>query len=120
MYSSALKPLTSPAILVSKFVVSKWVMRPMPETPSTRFDHTASTSLPIGVMKPMPVTATRRPLELDLAVTPKRIRTWRPIHIVTVGENEGRGFDFLSNPGSDQRPQIQCQLAAGANVRRTE
>src|SRR2546426_6796234 len=110
MYSSALKPLTSPAILVSKFVVSKWVMRPMPESPSTRFDHTASTSLPIGVMKPMPVTATRRPLELDLAGTSMRIRTWRPTHIVTVWENERRGLDFVSNPGSDQLPQIQSQL----------
>src|SRR2546428_2463531 len=115
MYSSALKPLTSPAILVSKFVVSKWVMRPMPETPSTRFDHTASTSLPIGVMKPMPVTATRRPLELDLAGTSMRIRTWRPTHIVTVWENERRGLDFVSNPGSDQLPQIQSQLEAEAN-----
>ena len=65
MYSSGLKPLTSPAILVSKLVVSKWVMRPMPETPSTMFDQTVSRSLPIGVMKPMPVTATRRPFELD-------------------------------------------------------
>src|ERR1700674_2548622 len=36
----------------------------MPETPSTMFDHTVSMSLPIGVMKPIPVTATRRPLEL--------------------------------------------------------
>src|SRR2546422_10514371 len=115
MYSSALKPLTSPAILVSKFVVSKWVMRPMPETPSTRFDHTASTSLPIGVMKPMPVTGTRRPLELDWAGTSMRIRTWRPTHIVTVWENERRGLDFVSNPGSDQLPQIQSQLEAEAN-----
>src|SRR5258708_13369676 len=66
MYSSGLKPLTSPAILVSKPVVSKWVIWPMPETRSTMFDHTVSTSFPIGVMKPMPVTATRRPLELDV------------------------------------------------------
>src|ERR1700693_3653560 len=36
----------------------------MPDTPSTMFDHTVSRSLPIGVMKPIPVTATRRPLEL--------------------------------------------------------
>src|SRR5438128_9136485 len=66
MYSSGLKPLTSAAILVSKFVVSKRVMRPTPETPSTMFDHTVSMSFPIGVMKPMPVTATRRPLWLDV------------------------------------------------------
>src|SRR5258708_5087717 len=66
LYSSGLKPLTSPAILQSKIVVSKWVIRPIPETPSIRFDQTVSTSFPIGVMKPMPVTATRRPLELDV------------------------------------------------------
>src|SRR2546427_10762918 len=112
MYSSALKPLTSPAILVSKFVVSKWVMRPMPETPSTRFDHTASTSLPIGVMKPMPVPATRRPLELDLAATSKRIRPRRPPHIVTEWENERRGWDFVSKRGSQRLTQIQGQLEA--------
>src|SRR4029077_8718037 len=64
MYSSGLKPLTSPAIVVSKPVVSKCVIWPMPETPSIMFDQTVSRSLPIGVMKPMPVTATRRPLEL--------------------------------------------------------
>src|SRR5450759_2159899 len=66
MYSSGLNPLTSPAILQSKIVVSKCVIRPIPETPSIRFDQTVSTSFPIGVMKPMPVTATRRPLELDV------------------------------------------------------
>src|SRR6266566_3440801 len=68
MYSSALKPLTSAAILVSKFVVSKRVILPTPETPSTMFDQTVSMSFPIGVMKPMPVTATRRPLDFDSSV----------------------------------------------------
>src|ERR1700682_4792131 len=66
MYSSGLKPLTSPAILQSKIAVSKWVPLPIPETPSIMFDQTVSRSLPIGVRKPMPVTATRRPLELDV------------------------------------------------------
>src|ERR1700674_1088130 len=66
MYSSGLKPLTSPAILQSKIAVSKCVIRPIPETPSIMFDQTVLRSLPIGVMKPMPVTATRRPLELDV------------------------------------------------------
>src|SRR5262249_56302063 len=54
------------AILVSKFVVSKRVMRPTPETPSIMFDQTVSMSFPIGVMKPTPVTATRRPLWLEV------------------------------------------------------
>src|ERR1700693_1727819 len=66
MYSSGLTPLTSPAILQSKIVVSKCVILPIPETPSTMLDHTVSMSFPIGVMKPMPVTATRRALELDV------------------------------------------------------
>src|SRR5258708_14423958 len=69
MYSSGTKPLTSAGILVSKPVVSKWVMVFTPETPSIMFDHTVSTSLPIGVMKPMPVAATRRPLELEVMRT---------------------------------------------------
>src|SRR5438552_18956951 len=68
MYSSGLKPLTSAAILVSKLAVSKRVMRPTPETPSTMFDHTVSMSFPIGVIKPMPVTATRRPLDFGSCV----------------------------------------------------
>src|ERR1700730_10983301 len=66
IYFSGVKPLTSPAILQSKIVVLKCVIRPIPETPSIMFDQTVSTSFPIGVMKPMPVTATRRPLELDV------------------------------------------------------
>src|SRR6267143_6346888 len=120
MYSSALKPLTSPAILVSKLVVSKWVIRPIPETPSTRFDQTVSTSLPIGVMKPMPVTATRRPLELDLAVTSKRIRTWRPTHILMGCEKEPPSLDTGSKTASDQLPQIEGQLEAEADGGRVE
>src|SRR5213082_3440625 len=66
MYSSGLKPLTSAAILVSKLVVSKGVMRPTPETRSIMFDQTVSMSLPMGVTKPIPVTSTRRPLWLEV------------------------------------------------------
>src|SRR5258708_1991369 len=66
MYFSGLKPLTSPAIFQSKIVVAKFVIRPIPQTPSIKIDQTVSTSFPIGVMKPMPVTPTRRPLELDV------------------------------------------------------
>src|SRR5260370_2067483 len=66
MYSSGLNLLTSPAILQSKIVVSKCVIRPIPETPSIMFDETVSTSFPIGVMTRVPVTAPRRPLELDV------------------------------------------------------
>src|SRR5258708_20509616 len=66
MYSSGLKPLTSPAILQSKIVVSKCVIRPVPEKDWSMLGQSVSRSFPIGVMKPMPVTATRRPLELDV------------------------------------------------------
>src|SRR5258708_20789696 len=90
MYSSGLKPLTSAAILVSKRLVWKRVMRPTPDTPSTMFDHTVSRSLPMGVMKPIPVTATRRPL--DLTFTQQRIRTTGPNpHPHAVGK---RGIGF--------------------------
>src|SRR6266851_5016354 len=120
MYSSALKALTSPAILVSKFVVSKWVIRPIPETPSTRFDQTVSTSLPIGVINPMPVTATRRPLELDLTFTQQRIRTWRPTNIVTGCEKERSGLDLVSKPSSDKPSNVQRQLQAKPACRGVE
>src|SRR6266436_4825554 len=90
MYSSGLKPLTSAAILVSKPLVSNRVIGPMPDEPSTMFDHTVSRSLPMGVMKPMPVTATRRPL--DLTFTQQRIRTTGPNpHPHAVGK---RGIGF--------------------------
>src|SRR5579859_2414189 len=83
--SSGLKPLTSAAILVSKPSVSKWVIRLTPETPSTRFDQTVSTSLPIGVTKPMPVTATRRPLEWEfIALKTTDLRAY--LHLWHVGK----------------------------------
>src|SRR5713101_1616479 len=111
MYSSGLKPLTSAAILVSKLVVSKRVIRPTPDTPSTMFDHTVSRWLPIGVMKPIPVTATRVPL--DLTLTKQRIRTGRPSHTVTGWEKDGPGLDLMSKPiptASDQLTKVQGQL----------
>src|SRR5437016_14361091 len=64
MYRSGSKSFTSAAILVEYSVVSKRVIGPTPETPSTRLDQTVSRSFPTGVTKPRPVTATRRPLAL--------------------------------------------------------
>src|SRR2546426_3591092 len=103
MYSSGLKPLTSPAILVSKLVVSKWVMRPMPETPSTMFDQTVSRSLPIGVMKPMPVTATRRPFELD-AMTQGYGRQG----LFTLAPDVKTGHQVWT-PSPEPRPKVACE-----------
>src|SRR5215472_3463731 len=68
MYCSGSKSLTSAAILVEYSLVSKWVIGPTPETPSTRLDQTVSRSFPIGVTKPRPVTATRRPLACVIAL----------------------------------------------------
>src|SRR5487761_1761560 len=108
MESSGLKPLTSPAILVSKLVVSKCVIWPMPDTPSTMFDQTVSTSFPIGVMKPIPVTTTRRPLELF--VTSPSLRTPGPIHTGDWGENRAYCLDTVSN----LKPRSACEDRARA------
>src|SRR5437763_2521390 len=62
MYWVASKLRTSAAILALCWEVSKRVIGPTPETPSTRLDQTVSVSWPMGVTKPIPVTATRTPL----------------------------------------------------------
>jgi hypothetical protein len=54
------KPSISPATFASYGVTSKRVIGPSPVFPATRFDHTVSTSWPIGLSTPRPVTATRR------------------------------------------------------------
>src|ERR1700733_7078926 len=54
------KPRTSPAIRQSKFVVSKWVIGPMPLFPATMFFHTSSVPMPHPQTRPTPVTTTRR------------------------------------------------------------
>src|SRR5215469_4911200 len=115
--SSALKPLISPAILVSKSVVSKRVIWPMPETPSTMFDQTVSRSLPIGVMKPIPVTATRRPLWLDAMVA--SIRTKRPTGSFVEWQNDPVDLDSGSKFDLEQFLQVQGELkaqAGGGNI----
>jgi hypothetical protein len=60
MWSAARKPFTSAAILTSKSVGSKAVIRATPETPSRRFRQYVSKSLPIGMTAPSPVTTARR------------------------------------------------------------
>src|SRR5713101_76863 len=82
------------------------------------FDHTVSRSLPMGVMKPIPVTATRRPL--DLTFTQQRIRTTGPNHIRTGWENGGSGLDTKSKLDSDELAQVQRQLQPQAAGRRIE
>src|SRR5215467_10533607 len=96
MYCSGSKSLTSAAILVEYSLVSKWVMGPTPETPSTRLDQTVSRSFPMGVTNPRPVTATRRPFTCVIGVKRTdrrskhasvrcgncavRVWTWGPTH----------------------------------------
>src|SRR5215472_12265879 len=80
MYCSGSKSLSSAAILVEYSLVSKCVIGPTPETPSTRLDQTVSRSFPIGVTKPSPVTATRRPFACVIALnhTDRRSNSPRP------------------------------------------
>src|SRR5713226_1612131 len=79
--------------------------------PSTRFDHTVSRSLPMGVIKPIPVTATRRPLELTF--TCLRIRTRRPtLHIHGVRKLGLELGHRVQTSGLDQLAEIQRQLQA--------
>src|SRR5487761_129711 len=84
----------------------------MPETPSTRFDHTVSRSFPIGVTKPIPVTTTRRPLELplELFVTSPSLRTPGPTHTGGWGGNRAFCLDTVSN----LKPRSACEDRARA------
>src|ERR1700682_1633217 len=115
MYSSGTKPLTAAAIFVSKPLVSKWVMRPTPETPSIMFDHTVSTSLPIGVMKPMPVTATRRPLELEVMTQAYGRQGQCPS--ACSGKTGGKSWTWCPRPLLEQLPELQGQLQPQAGGR---
>src|SRR5438105_11219071 len=59
-YSSTLKPFTSPANLQAKFDASNLVMLAMPDLPASRVLQPSATVLPTGLMRPRPVTTTRR------------------------------------------------------------
>src|SRR5438046_3537911 len=61
-YSSTLKPLTSPANWQAKLDASKRVIGAMPVRPATRLAQPSSTVLPTGLIRPRPVTTTRRRL----------------------------------------------------------
>src|SRR5579863_122060 len=54
------KSRTSAAIWQAYCDASKWVMRPTPLLPASRFFHVASVVLPTPLIRPMPVTTTRR------------------------------------------------------------
>src|SRR5512144_986901 len=60
MYSSTLKPFTSPANLQAKFDASNLVMLAMPVRPASRLAQPSATVLPTGLTSPSPVTTTRR------------------------------------------------------------
>ncbi len=64
---SGSKPFTSHAKRTGKVDASNFVIGPPPETPSMIARQVAATSLPTGVIAPIPVTTTRR---LHHAVVP--------------------------------------------------
>src|SRR5438270_14075160 len=86
-------------------------MGPTPETPSTRFDHTVSSSLPIGVTNPMPVTATRRcPFEFEFMtqkITDVRAKTCA----AAGGKTRAKPWTPCPSP-SDQLAHVQGELQA--------
>src|SRR5664279_6302464 len=59
-YSSTWKPLTSPAKRQENADASNLVMSAMPERPASRFFQPSATLLPTGLIRPKPVTTTRR------------------------------------------------------------
>ena len=60
MYSRGSKSRTSPPIVVSRPVVSKRVIGPMPLRPARMPSQVFATDPPSGVIMPRPVTTTRR------------------------------------------------------------
>src|SRR5216684_3075871 len=60
IHCSGSKPRTSPAIWQVKALASNFVIRPMPERPSTSPFHVGSLPTPRGEIIPIPVTTTRR------------------------------------------------------------
>src|SRR5688572_29380298 len=85
MIVSASKPLISPATLLAVLTGSKVVIGPIPLRPLTSPSQKAATSLPTGVMAPIPVTTTRR--------SPSRIS--RPSsHLLVARDDDAQGcFD---------------------------
>src|SRR3990170_6435810 len=82
MIVSASKPLISPATLLAVLTGSKMVIGPIPLRPLTRPSQNAATSLPMGVMAPIPVTTTRR--------SPSRIS--RPsAHLLVARDDDAQG-----------------------------
>mmetsp|Transcript_1253 Transcript_1253/g.3603 ORF Transcript_1253/g.3603 Transcript_1253/m.3603 type:complete len:215 (+) Transcript_1253:610-1254(+) len=60
MYSSMLKPFTSPANWHAMLLASKRVTVAMPERPARILAQPSATLLPTGLIRPRPVTTTRR------------------------------------------------------------
>src|SRR5512133_92574 len=59
-YTSGSKPFTSQAKCTGKVVESNLVIGAPPDTPAVIARQVAATSLPTGVIAPIPVTTTRR------------------------------------------------------------
>ena len=68
---SGSKPLTRPAILLGKSVVSKCSILQIPLLPASRFFHDSSAVLPTGDSMPRPVTTT---LRFDTGLPPLNYR----------------------------------------------
>ena len=66
MYSSALKPTTSPPMRAGKALTSSLVIVRIPLRPLTMPSHALATVLPIGETTPRPVTTTLRLVKLRL------------------------------------------------------
>jgi hypothetical protein len=60
IHSAASKSRISPPAFCAYELTSKRVISAMPDTPLTRFSQAVCLSLPIELMTPSPVTATRR------------------------------------------------------------
>ena len=60
MYCSTSKPFTSPAMVQAMPEASKRLIVPMPERPASRLAQPSATVLPTGLIRPSPVTTTRR------------------------------------------------------------
>src|ERR1700741_4793007 len=92
--SSTLKPLTPPAKRQEKADASNRVMGAMPDLPASRFCQPSSTLLPTGLIRPRPVTTTRRELIRD-GVCLKRRPSGGLLVLLRVVDRQLDGGDLL-------------------------
>ena len=90
------KSLTEAAKRVAKSVVSNDVMGAAPETPATMLSQLVGTSLPTGVTRPRPVTATRL---FDTSAPPTDVDDSAADRTGPAGSAGSRGRGGGSGPG---------------------